>query len=135
MCKALFGFTLVCSTNFPENPPNDQKFDHYCGDEVYVKTTEKYEENPSLQDKRKQILQELEDGDSETAKFADNITKKVLACQLETCSSSLSFPRITQQPEFFPSDSNSINFIDFNFSNIVVHNPERMICDSKLRQS
>ena len=71
--------------NFPENPPNNQKFDHYCGDIVYVKTTEKYEENTSLQDKRKQILQELEDGNSQTAKFADIITKKVLACQLETC--------------------------------------------------
>ena len=71
--------------NFPENPPDGKKFDQYCGDEVYVKTTEKYEENPSLEEKRKEILQQLEDGSSETAKFADVITKKVLDGQLETC--------------------------------------------------
>ena len=70
---------------FSQTPPNNKKFDQYCGDEVYVKTTEKYEENPSLEDKRKQILQELEDGTSEVAKFADEITKKVLEGQLETC--------------------------------------------------
>ena len=70
---------------FSQIPPNNKKFDQYCGDEVYVKTTEKYEENPSLEEKRKQILQELEDGTSEIAKFADEITKKVLEGQLETC--------------------------------------------------
>ena len=31
------------------------------------------------------ILKELEDGNSETAKFADKITRRVLAGQLETC--------------------------------------------------
>lgn len=70
---------------FSETPPENQKFDHYCGDEVYVKTTEKYEENPALEEIRKKTLQELEDGSSDTAKFADVITKKVLASQLDTC--------------------------------------------------
>ena len=50
-----------------------------------VKTTEKYTEDPALEEIRKKTLQELEDADSETAKFADRITKKVLACQLDTC--------------------------------------------------
>ncbi|KAF6247726.1 arginine--tRNA ligase [Nitrosopumilus sp. b3] len=70
---------------FDENSPNGKKFDHYCGDDVYVKTTERYEEDPSLEEIRKNVLKELEDGDSETAKFADKITRKVLAGQLETC--------------------------------------------------
>ena len=70
---------------FAEEPPNGKKFDHYCGDDVYVKTTEQYEANSSLQDIRKNVLKELEDGNSETAKFADKITRKVLASQLETC--------------------------------------------------
>ncbi|MDC4230781.1 MAG: arginine--tRNA ligase [Nitrosopumilus sp.] len=70
---------------FAQEPPNGKKFDHYCGDDVYVKTTEKYESDPSLEDVRKNVLKELEDGDSETAKFADKITRKVLANQLETC--------------------------------------------------
>lgn len=70
---------------YDEVPPNGKKFDHYCGDDVYVKTTKKYESDSSLEEIRKNVLKELEDGDSETAKFADKITKKVLAGQLETC--------------------------------------------------
>lgn len=70
---------------FPEEPPSGKKFDHYCGDDVYVKTTEKYEKDPSLENIRKNILKELEDGNSETAQFADKITRRVLENQLETC--------------------------------------------------
>ncbi|MGY5150661.1 MAG: arginine--tRNA ligase [Candidatus Nitrosopumilus sp. bin_6a] len=71
--------------DYDQEPPNGKKFDHYCGDDVYVKTTEKYEADPSLEDIRKNVLKELEDGDSEIAKFADKITRRVLAGQLETC--------------------------------------------------
>lgn len=70
---------------FSETPPTGQKFDQYCGDEVYVKTSEKYESEPNLQDLRKKILQDIENPDSEISKFANSITKKVLANQLETC--------------------------------------------------
>ena len=71
--------------NFSETPPSGQKFDHYCGDVVYVKTSEKYENEPNLQAPRKKILEDIEDPKSEVSKFANSITKKVLACQLETC--------------------------------------------------
>ena len=70
---------------FDEEPPNGKKFDHYCGDDVYVKTTQKYELDSSLEEIRKNTLKELEDGNSETAAFGDMITRKVLAGQLETC--------------------------------------------------
>jgi arginyl-tRNA synthetase len=70
---------------FSETPPSGQKFDHYCGDEVYVKTSEKYEVEPNLQETRKKVLEEIENPESEISKFANSITKKVLACQLETC--------------------------------------------------
>ncbi len=70
---------------FSEDPPSNQKFDQYCGDVVYVKTTEKYSSNPDLEETRKKILQELEKEKSEIAQFADKITKKVLAEQLKTC--------------------------------------------------
>ncbi|MEK6831343.1 MAG: arginine--tRNA ligase, partial [Thermoproteota archaeon] len=63
---------------FSQQPPQGKKFDHYCGDDVYVKTTEKYENDPSLEEIRKNILKELEDGNSETAQFADKITRRVL---------------------------------------------------------
>ncbi len=70
---------------FAQQPPDGKKFDHYCGDDVYVKTTEKYEQDSSLQDIRKNILKELEEGTSEIAQFADKITRRVLENQLETC--------------------------------------------------
>ena len=70
---------------FSENPLTGQKFDQYCGDVVYVKTTEKYFSNPVLEETRKKILQDLEDEKSDIAKFAEKITKKVLSEQLKTC--------------------------------------------------
>src|SRR5574342_323213 len=70
---------------FPIEPPQDKKFDDYCGDVVYVKTTEKYETDPKLVTYRTEILKQLEEGTSETAKLAGEITKRVLAEQLKTC--------------------------------------------------
>ncbi len=70
---------------FSETPPNNEKFDHYCGDSVYVKTTEKYSSDKKLEEYRTKVLQELEDPKSEISKFGQNITRKVLAEQLKTC--------------------------------------------------
>lgn len=70
---------------FSEDPPGETKFDHYCGDNVYVQTTAKYADNPDLKEARKKILQEIEDGKSDIAQFADRITRRVLSSQLETC--------------------------------------------------
>ena len=78
----LLGFTHL---GFSQEPPVGQKFDHYCGDEVYVKTTEKYQSSPELQEIRNKILKEIEEGNSETAKFASKITTRVLSEQLKTC--------------------------------------------------
>ena len=78
----LVGFTHL---GFNQEPPDGKKFDHYCGDDVYVKTTQKYEEDSSLQEIRKNVLKDLEDESSETAKLADIVTRKVLSNQLETC--------------------------------------------------
>ena len=70
---------------FSPEPPKDQKFDHYCGDVVYVNVTEKYETDPNLVEKRTLVLKELEEGTSEIAKFSNEITRKVLDEQLKTC--------------------------------------------------
>lgn len=70
---------------FDEEPPEGKKFDHYCGDDVYVKTTEKYESDSSLEQTQKDVLKSLEDGTSDVAKFADVVTRRVLTNQLETC--------------------------------------------------
>lgn len=61
------------------------KFDQYCGDEVYTKINKMYDIYPSLQEKRKFVLKEIEDPRSSIAKFAVDVTLKVLEEQLKTC--------------------------------------------------
>jgi arginyl-tRNA synthetase len=63
----------------------EKKFDHYCGDVVYVKVNEMYEQDHTLADKRRYVLKEIEKRDSEIAKFARELTGKVLGEQLKTC--------------------------------------------------
>lgn len=70
---------------FSQEPPNNTKFDQYCGDQVYVQTTKKYKDDPKLEQERKQILQDIEKGESEIARFAESVTKRVLQEQLKTC--------------------------------------------------
>jgi arginyl-tRNA synthetase len=71
---------------FPVAPPTkNQKFDHYCGDEVYVKINEIYEKDPQVAEKRNLVLKEIEEGKSEIARFAMDITLRVLQEQLKTC--------------------------------------------------
>ncbi len=70
---------------YSDKPPEGQKFDHYCGDVVYVKITERYEIDKHLAEMRSHVLKELEEGTSEIAKFGDDITRRVLEEQLKTC--------------------------------------------------
>jgi arginyl-tRNA synthetase len=71
---------------FPLSPTKkNQKFDQYCGDEVYVKINEIYEKDPQLAEKRKLVLKEIEEGKSEIAGFAMDVALRVLQDQLETC--------------------------------------------------
>ncbi len=78
----LLGFAEL---GFSEDPPDGKKFDHYCGDDVYVKAARMCEEDPELAKRRDLILREIEDGTSGTAGTADRITGRVLCAQLETC--------------------------------------------------
>ena len=77
----IVGFTEL---GFSQESPNNEKFDHYCGDTVYVKTTEKYETDKELEKKRHEILKQIEDSSSEISKIAQTITRKVLNEQLKT---------------------------------------------------
>ena len=67
----------------PEPPPG-VKFDHYCGDTVYVRVNKEYEKRAELLDDRRRILVEMEDPSTETAQLARAITLKVLKEQLAT---------------------------------------------------
>ena len=70
---------------FQMDPNKSLKFDIYCGDEVYVKINELYATDQNLAEKRKYVLREMELGKSDIAKFALNISQRVLADQLKTC--------------------------------------------------
>ena len=61
------------------------KFDHYCGNEIYVKTNALYKSRPDLEIKRKTILKDLENPESETSLFTQTIVDRVLKDQLKTC--------------------------------------------------
>ncbi len=61
------------------------KFDHYCGNEIYVKTNDLYKSRPDLEIKRKSVLKELENPESETSVFTQTIVDRVLKDQLKTC--------------------------------------------------
>ena len=69
---------------FSDSPPDGEKFANYCGDTVYVSTTSKYESDKNLESKRHEILKELEDSTSDTAKFGKTLTRKILSDQLDT---------------------------------------------------
>jgi len=69
---------------FSETPPAGEKFANCCGDTVYVKTSTKYANDEDLESKRREILKELEDSTSETARFGKILTRKILTDQLAT---------------------------------------------------
>lgn len=64
---------------------SNKKFDHYCGDDVYVHVNKLYKDDPSLLEKRRIVLQSMEEYNSDIANFARDITNKVLIEQLKTC--------------------------------------------------
>ena len=68
-----------------KDAPQNTKFDHYAGDEVYVDVNKKYESDPSLKEKQKQVLQAIEVHDPEIFPLAASITDKILKEQLKTC--------------------------------------------------
>jgi arginyl-tRNA synthetase len=70
---------------FSMNPTLGLKFDRYCGDEVYIKINELYAVDQKLEEKRRYVLKEMEIGKSDIAKFAAEISRRVLADQLKTC--------------------------------------------------
>ncbi|HXX98048.1 MAG TPA: arginine--tRNA ligase, partial [Candidatus Bathyarchaeia archaeon] len=71
---------------FPVEPgEKSMKFDKYCGDHVYVKINELYKTDRGLEERRRLVLKEIENGRSELARFASTIVSRVLHEQLLTC--------------------------------------------------
>ena len=82
VAELILGFKEL---KFSTTSPSNTKFDHYCGDTVYVKANEKIEGSEELQLKVKQILKEMEKNNSAISIFAKDISKRILEEQLKTC--------------------------------------------------
>ncbi len=70
---------------FPVEPPSQEKYDHYCGDTVYVKVNELYRSRPDLVHRQREVLKALENPDSQIAKFTRELTRRIVREQLKTC--------------------------------------------------
>ena len=82
IAELLYGF-MHLGANL--DPPEGKKFDHYCGDDVYVLVNKELEKNPEIAQKCAHILKMMEDPNTDEAKMADKITRRVLEAQLQTC--------------------------------------------------
>ncbi len=71
--------------DFKDEAPPGVKFDAYCGDVVYTKVNQIYEKTPSLKERQRFVLQEIEKGTGEISEYAEKIVGRILAAQLETC--------------------------------------------------
>ena len=68
----------------PDNLDKNFKFDQYCG-EIYVKMNELYKTNLDLIEKRKLVIKEIEQGNTELAQFTNDIVEKIVKQQLVSC--------------------------------------------------
>ena len=68
----------------PNNMDKNFKFDQFCG-EIYVKMNELYKTNLDLIEKRKLVIKEIEQGNTELAQFTNDIVEKIVKQQLVTC--------------------------------------------------
>jgi arginyl-tRNA synthetase len=68
-----------------DQAPAGVKFDAYCGDVVYTKVNQVYERDPSLKDKQRLVLKEIEKGSGEISEYAEKVVAQILAAQLQTC--------------------------------------------------
>ncbi|HEV2389152.1 MAG TPA: arginine--tRNA ligase, partial [Nitrososphaerales archaeon] len=68
-----------------DKAPEGVKFDAYCGDVVYTKVNQVYEKDPSLKEKQRLVLKEIEKGSGEISEYAESIVSRILAAQLQTC--------------------------------------------------
>ena len=68
-----------------DKAPEGVKFDAYCGDVVYTKVNQVYDRDPSLKEKQRLVLREIEKGSGEISDYAERIVSQILAAQLQTC--------------------------------------------------
>jgi len=66
-----------------EKVSTDQPFDYFCWD-LYARFQNQLEKNPSLIEKREEVLHKIEAGIDPISSFAKELTTKIVQCHLET---------------------------------------------------
>jgi len=61
-----------------------EKFDHYCGDFVYVIVNKLYDIYPKLEEYKRAVLKKIEEGNNEIYELSREVVKRVLLEQLKT---------------------------------------------------
>jgi arginyl-tRNA synthetase len=69
----------------PDEAPQGEKYDVYCGDSVYAKVNQEYVKTPALKEKQSLVLKGIERGDGEIAEYTRKIVRRILSAQLSTC--------------------------------------------------
>lgn len=82
VADVVVGFEFL---GYSENPPAGMKFDAYCGDSIYTRVNQEYERDPSLKEKQRLVLLEIEKGEGKVSERARRIVDRILADQLKTC--------------------------------------------------
>lgn len=66
-------------------PPPGMSFDEYCGDVIYVEAVKRAESDPTLAERRRRIMKEIESRSGRAFELNRMIVSRVLSDQLRTC--------------------------------------------------
>jgi len=80
VADVVVGFELE---NVPIEKTREPKFDYFCWD-LYARVTQRYAENPELQQRRRDTLHRIEHGEGPTAELARVIARAIVGRHIET---------------------------------------------------
>ncbi len=64
-------------------PGEDEPYDQFCS-RVYVEVMRRYDQDPSLVEKRRETLRQIEERDNEVAKYAKDLAHRIVQAHLDT---------------------------------------------------
>jgi arginyl-tRNA synthetase len=64
-------------------PREHEPFDQFCS-RVYVEVVRRYEQDPSLLDKRRETLRHIEERDNDVAQYAKDLARRIVQAHLDT---------------------------------------------------
>ncbi len=83
VADAVFGFLEMEQKSLDEIKAIPGKFDYYCWD-LYTQVTRFLEENPEAQQRKAEILKQIEEGEGTEAEIGAHVSRRILKAHLET---------------------------------------------------